>query len=256
MADLRIRPGVHNMSSAEVSAFRDAYSQMMAITDNRSYGFFAGLHGVPGGFCKHSTQSAPAFLFLPWHRAYLYNFELAARDRVAGVTLPWWDWTLRPPRQDGIPKSFADRVVDGNKPNPLFSYRIDLANPPIHQSTRREPGPVDDLPTQAEVEDVLGNADWTDFTLALEGQLHNRVHGWTGGHMGVVAVAAFDPIFWSHHCMVDRLWWMWQVRNGNGNFPTDLLDTVLAPFNMRVRDVLSVNDLGYDYAAAQTVVPI
>jgi hypothetical protein len=27
-------------------------------------------------------------LFLPWHRAYLYNFEMAMRDRVAGVTLP------------------------------------------------------------------------------------------------------------------------------------------------------------------------
>ena len=35
-----------------------------------------------------------------------------------------------------------------------------------------------------------------------------------------------------------------------------LLDEVLAPFNFRVRDVLSVNDLGYDYAAAQSVVPI
>ncbi len=38
--------------------------------------------------------------------------------------------------------------------------------------------------------------------------------------------------------------------------PDDLLDTVLPPFNMQVRDVLSVNSLGYDYAAAQTVVPI
>jgi hypothetical protein len=31
---------------------------------------------------------------------------------------------------------------------------------------------------------------------------------------------------------------------------------VLAPFNMKVRDVLNINDLGYDYAAAQTVVSV
>jgi hypothetical protein len=38
--------------------------------------------------------------------------------------------------------------------------------------------------------------------------------------MGVVGTAAFDPIFWSHHAMIDRLWWLWQARNGNGNIST------------------------------------
>ena len=51
-------------------------------------------------------------------------------------------------------------------------------------------------------------------------------------------------------------WWLWQVRNGNGNIPTDLLDVVLAPFNFKVRDVLNVNDLGYDYAAGQIAIPV
>jgi Common central domain of tyrosinase len=99
--------------------------------------------------------------------------------------------------------------------------------------------------------DVLSTGDWTDFILALESRLHNLVHGWVGGDMGIVAVAAFDPKFYSHHCMVDRLWWLWPICNGNGSMPNNLLDTVLAPFNMKVRDVLSVNSLGHDYAAAQ-----
>lgn len=252
----RIRQGVHNLNPTDVAAFREAYRQMMAITDNRGFSYFAGLHGVPSWLCKHSTDDDPAYLFLPWHRAYLYHFELAARDRVNTVTIPWWDWALRPPRQNGIPKIFADKVMDGNKPNPLYSFRIDLTKPSVHHATKRQPQPVDDLPSQADVNDVLSTPDWTDFTLALESQLHNAVHGWVGGDMGLVATAAFDPIFFSHHCMVDRLWWMWQVRNGNGNIPGNLLDTVLAPFNLKVRDVLSVNDLGYDYAAAQAVVNI
>ncbi len=207
MADnLRIRKGVHNLSDAEVGAFRDAYRQMQAITDNRGFAYFAGLHGVPNWYCQHSTDTAPAYYFLPWHRAYLYNLELAARSRVSTVTLPWWDWTLRPPRQSGIPKIFEDRAADGGKPNPLYSFRIDLTNPSIHHATRRQPGSADDLPSQSDVGDVLPTGDWTDFTLALESRLHNLVHGWVGGDMAIVAVAAFDPIFYSHHCMVDRLW--------------------------------------------------
>jgi hypothetical protein len=40
--ELRLRVGVHNLSDGQVTAFRDAYRQMMS-----GYHFFAGLHGVP-----------------------------------------------------------------------------------------------------------------------------------------------------------------------------------------------------------------
>jgi tyrosinase len=175
---------------------------------------------------------------------------------VPDVTLPWWDWTLRPPRQNGIPQIFSVAEFNG-QPNPLTGFRINLPNtrPPLVHRTAREPGPPGELPTQSDVDDALARTDWNDFTEALE-DIHDNVHGWVSGDMGVVGTAGFDPIFWSHHAMIDRLWWLWQARNGNGNISTDLLDEVLAPFNFRVRDVLSINDLGYDYAAAQSVVPI
>ena len=105
------------------------------------------------------------------------------------------------------------------------------------------------------MDDCLSRTEWADFSDALE-DIHDQVHGWVSGDMGVIGTAAFDPIFWSHHAMIDRIWWLWQARNGNGNVPTDLLDEVLAPFNLQVRDVLNVHDLGYEYAAAQSVVPI
>lgn len=255
--ELRVRLGVHNLSDDQVTAFRDAYRQMMQITDNRGYQFLAGLHGVPSWYCwhhQHNAHSAQQMqLFLPWHRAYLYNFEMAMRDRVPGVTLPWWDWTLRPPRQGGIPDIFGVPTA-GNQPNPLATFRVNLpnANPSLVRNTKRQPGVPNDLPAQSDVDDVLSRTDWSDFNDAIE-DVHDAVHGWVSGDMGVVGTAAFDPIFWSHHGMIDRIWWLWQVRNGSGNISTDLLDAVLAPFNFRVRDVLNVNDLGYDYAAAQAV---
>ena len=35
---------------------------------------------------------------------------------------------------------------------------------------------------------------------------HNVVHGSIGGLMNNPNSAALDPIFWLHHCNIDRLW--------------------------------------------------
>ncbi len=40
-------------------------------------------------------------------------------------------------------------------------------------------------------------------------QLHNRVHIWVGGDMGP-GTSPNDPVFFLHHCNVDRLWALWQ----------------------------------------------
>lgn len=62
-----------------------------------------------------------------------------------------------------------------------------------------------------------------DFTSQIEG-LHDRVHMWTGGDMGQIVYAAFDPIFWAHHCMIDPLWRIWQLRHPGALPPARLLD--------------------------------
>ena len=82
-----------------------------------------------------------------------------------------------------------------------------------------------------DVDRIFALSDFGDFNDGLE-DIHDQIHGWTGGTMGRVATAAFDPIFWSHHCMIDRIWWLWQLRHGNSGIPQDMLDTVLEPFNL------------------------
>ena len=62
--------------------------------------------------------------------------------------------------------------------------------------------------------------------------------------------AAFDPVFWAHHCNIDRLWWIWQLKHGNASMPTNLLEFGLAPFSYDVKSVLNIYDLGYEYATA------
>jgi tyrosinase len=122
--------------------------------------------------------------------------------------------------------------------------------------TRRFPGNPSALPTQNQIENLLNVNQFTDFTNQME-NIHDGIHGWTGGNngtvggdMGSVGTAAWDPIFWSHHCMIDRLWSLWQLRHGVANITPALLPMVLQPFGLKVQDVLSTSALGYTYAVS------
>ena len=56
--------------------------------------------------------------------------------------------------------------------------------------------------------------------------------------------------------MIDRIWSLWQVRYGDGGVPEELLDLPLRPFGKTFRDVLTVQALGYEYAASAAGVPL
>jgi tyrosinase len=250
---LRHRLNIDAMSDQQVSAFREAMKAAMGIADERGYNYQAGIHGLPLPISCGIAHGKP--IFLPWHRAYLYFFELALRDLQAEVALPWWDWTS----DRAIPRAYGEAQVAGH-PNPLHSAAVDplaleqgaRAGDRKAARTERFPGQPGSppLPTAAEVEQVLGLAGFLDFTHQLE-QLHNNVHVWVGGdrgHMGDIPFAAFDPIFWAHHAMIDRLWLMWQLRHPAASVPATLLHEALPPFGMTVAQTLDANTLGYDYA--------
>ncbi|WP_442858219.1 tyrosinase family protein [Arthrobacter sp. SLBN-100] len=40
-------------------------------------------------------------------------------------------------------------------------------------------------------------------------QLHNRVHVWVGGNM-LLMTSPDDPVFFLHHCFIDKVWADWQ----------------------------------------------
>ncbi|WP_427135247.1 tyrosinase family protein [Pseudarthrobacter sp. S9] len=87
------------------------------------------------------------------------------------------------------------------------------------------------------------NASSPGFRNWLEGftgpGLHNQVHRWVGGDMGP-ASSPNDPVFFLHHCNVDRIWEGWMAVNGRQyqpdmNAPATLLghridDPLVAPF--------------------------
>ncbi len=116
--------------------------------------------------------------------------------------------------------------------------------------THKEPGPRSRLPTRAEVDEPIATKkDYGDFSDGLE-DIHNQIHGWVGGRCGDMNHIAFELMilsFWSHHAMIDRIW---QMSPGH-SLPLYLYDEVLESFNLTVRKVLNIYELGYDYAGQQ-----
>ncbi len=51
------------------------------------------------------------------------------------------------------------------------------------------------------------------FRFRLEYDLHNLVHRYVGGDMALAA-SPNDPVFWLHHCNLDRLWSLWEQTTG------------------------------------------
>lgn len=273
---VRRRKNILNLTAAELNDFRAAMASFQAITDNTGYNYIAGFHGIPGHWCWHNgggedtdPENFPGrieYAFLPWHRAYLKYFEDNLLDHNPNLALPYWDWTVHTSDDDsiiaGIPKPYSQPNVDGGGPNPLYNFNSSyLAQPPPAGAgdgvTFRNPDPPDGdpetqtpgLPTSDDVNDALANSDFGAFSNALE-QIHNRVHVWCHGSMGSIPTAAFDPIFWAHHCNIDRLWAIWETMHAD-NMPPSLADLQLSPFpRYRARDVLKIYDLGYEYATA------
>ena len=218
----------------------------------------SGLHGLPSFLCKHDSP-----LFLPWHRAYLYMFEMSLRDISPNVSLPWWDWTSDASHATGIPAAYTDPA-----PNSLLASETGLPADTLAQiqsqapdsldfsvtppQTVRAPGPPEDLPTAAIIQSVLSEATFDGFTGQLQDQ-HNQVHGRVGGSMAIIPIAAFDPVFWAHHTMIDRLWYMWQLNNPNGGVGSVAPTQALEGFPLTVSQVLNINQLGYEYATKVTM---
>ncbi|MDQ3849141.1 MAG: tyrosinase family protein [Actinomycetota bacterium] len=246
MADgIVVRPDADH---ANVAALQDAYEKMQAIsaTDNRSWIYWSEFHGFNRFECWHHARvgndAFPYDLFLPWHRAYLLFFDHAARDQNAEAVLPWWDWTSDSSHQNGLPSAYT-AGGPGLESGPMPA----MDGEPARRTTRNPSNPAT-LPTADDVEAVLQLNDFRDFSNQLQ-DIHDGIHGWVGGDMGSIATSAFDPVFWAHHAMIDRLWYLWQLRHGVNNIPANYLDKALFP-GYTVQQVLDVRALGYDYATA------
>jgi tyrosinase len=72
------------------------------------------------------------------------------------------------------------------------------------------------------------------------------------GDMSDVTTAGYDPIFFAHHCVIDRVWYLWQVPTRKRGVPRDLCDLPLTPFGKTTRDVLDASRSRYPCCRARS----
>jgi tyrosinase len=211
IAHRRVRKDISTLSPTDpdLATYKQAITLMKALpsSDKRNWTNQANIHF---NSCPHGN-----WLFLPWHRAYLYRFEEICRELTGSTTfaLPYWNWTKNPQ----IPAVFFDTT------SPLYD--------PTRWATPTDtisPGAV----SQPVIDGILAQTNFLMFgsgsilasdgqrtratTDPLEGTPHNSVHGFVGGDMGNF-MSPLDPIFWTHHNMVERLWVYWNMKLGNPN---------------------------------------
>src|SRR6516164_4639469 len=192
--------------------------------------------------------------FLPWHRMHLMSFERLVR-RITGAThftMPYWNYTDSDRR--ALPPQF--RSPDDPLWKPLF--RSDR-NPgfndgrPIDQAGDAPLG-LNAMMSSVYADTIDGDAG---FCANLDNAPHSAVHVDVGTRergMGAVSWAANDPIFWLHHCNIDRIWASWNRAGGRN--PSDgsylgrvftFVDEAGETLRIRVADVLDTAALGHAY---------
>ncbi len=247
-----VRKNQATLTAQEKRAFVNA---VLALKANGGYDPFVTTHNqfilsdVDNG--ERTGHRSPSFL--PWHRQYLLEFEAALQAIDPSVNLPYWDWTADRSATSGIwgadfmggnGRSSDGQVTTGPFAFSGGNWRLNV-NTDSRTYLRRQLGTgVAQLPSRTDTESVLAittydaapwNSSSSGFRNALEGwrgvNLHNRVHVWVGGQMAT-GMSPNDPVFWLHHCFVDKLWSEWQRRNPTRTY----LPTAGTP------DVIDLND--------------
>jgi len=211
-APIGVRRNVGGMSATDpvILTYRKAIKAMQAlpVTDPRSWSYQAAIHGTVAtpvqtawNTCEHGS-----LFFWPWHRMYLYWFERIVRkmagDCDACWTLPYWDWSS--PSQRQLPAMFRDTTSE------LYVQNRRQA---MNDGTGSLP------PSYVDYGAAFSAVDFASASASLEGTPHGAVHVGIGGWMGGVNTAAQDPIFYLHHCNIDRLWNLWLAQGGGRSNP-------------------------------------
>ena len=143
---------------------------------------------------KHCPHGDPKFL--PWHRAYMLAFENALLQVISTLpnapaewALPYWDYTTSSQNGFVLPPAFA---VDNDS---LYFLDRNLS----FSAANYYSGTVNGTSLE----------DFGSYRSAIENVPHNVVHTGLKGAMQSIQTAGLDPVFYMHHCQIDRLWALW-----------------------------------------------
>lgn len=139
-------------------------------------------------------------IFLAWHRMQVFEMEQAMQQIDPKISIPFWD-------------SIDDQSTTSALWNQNFMGQFNT-----DWNLNRNLGGNGPLGTQADVNNLMIRTDFRDFSNTFErGNVHAGPHRWVGGAMPTTA-SPRDPIFYLHHCFVDKVWRDWQTEHGTSAY--------------------------------------
>jgi tyrosinase len=205
---------------------------------------------LPNPDSRNAAHIGP--VFGPWHRMFLNRLEQEIQRLLGNsdFNLPYWDWAADGEMADpgdsdiwaddcmgpaGFPVASGPFRFDAASPDDPENWRVRISDdifrsgPTIRLLNRglRRQLRTEDMPTGADVRRELQKATYdippwagyreTSFRCGLELTLHNTIHRWISGDMAM-ACSPNDPVFFLHHCNVDRLWASWQKQHDSSPY--------------------------------------
>nr|GLL47816.1 polyphenol oxidase I, chloroplastic-like [Ipomoea trifida] len=286
---MRTRVPAHLASDEFITKYENALSAMRNLDPSHPHSFTqqANIHCA---YCNAGYQQVDfpseviqvhnSWLFFPFHRWYLYFYEKILGKLINDPTfaLPYWNWD----NESGMtmPNMFmtsTSSLYDANRNANYFPPAIIDLN---YAGSDR--GLTDDELIKenlvAMYRSMVTNATTSDLFMgqkyvagdapdpgqgSMENIPHTPVHRWVGDSvnqpngedMGNFYSAGRDPLFYSHHANVDRMWVIWQQQLGGKNFTDDawldasflFYDENENPVRVYVKDCLDNTKMGYEY---------
>jgi tyrosinase len=223
--------------------YADAVAEMEKRPEDEetSWLYQASIHGTEVASplptwnqCTHNT-----WFFVSWHRIFVYYFEEIVRSVIKDLhgaqaaedwALPYWNY-CRGGEFASLPKAFREEKREDGSRNALFVKERD----PLVNAGGQLLEEATESKRALACPEFIGKAEFGGLPEevkqfgkrssrgVLEGTPHGTVHNGVGGEegwMSNVLIAAKDPIFWLHHCNIDRLWAEWLAQGGARENPT------------------------------------
>lgn len=198
--------------------------------------------------CQHGS-----WYFLPWHRGYLGCFEAIVLEAIKSLGGPHEDWALpywnysdgNDPNARLVRPEFLDSNWPDGNDNPLFvgverapwtqvQTPLGMAGDFVLEDEEVSLGAMNQSAFAGPANATSFGGRETGFSFSgnrggvLERTPHGDVHMSVGFDsstgdgfwMGSFMTAGLDPIFWLHHCNLDRLWTAWVLDPANSGNPT------------------------------------
>ncbi|CAI9784326.1 unnamed protein product [Fraxinus pennsylvanica] len=290
---MRFRPAAHLATKEYVAKYEKAVELMKALPadDPRNFMQQANVHCAycnltydQVGDSDLKIQVHNSWHFYPWHRWYLYFYERILGKLIDDPTfgLPFWNWDN--------PKGMVMPAMFVNTSSSLFNARRNQIHLPPAATDLAYFGTQSVDTTQIisnnltvmynemvrnvqTLEDFYG-AKYNTGTQpdpgpgTVERGSHTALHVWvgeatsTGEDMGNFYSAGREPLFFSHHTNVDRLWTIW--RDLRGSKAKDFVDSdwLNASYlfydenaqlvRVKVADTLDNIKMGYEFQKVDT----